>query len=100
MVKGEPGIVVGKKATSGTPVQKDPGAVESVVGVRKLAIVVEERATFGENALRVLSMVRPLAGAKDTPLKDILKKVWIIPTPFIGSSTALTTKTRQGLGAI
>ena len=74
-VKGEPATVVEKKATLGTSVQIVLGAAEPLVGVRKLNIVVEERATLRGNALRGPSSVKTLVGAVDTFLREVFEKL-------------------------
>ena len=43
------------------------------MGVRKLNIVVEERATLRENALRGPSLVKTLVRAVDTFLREVLE---------------------------
>ena len=43
------------------------------MGVRKLNIVVEERATLRGNALRGPSLVKTLVGAEDAFLREVLE---------------------------
>ena len=45
------------------------------MGVRKLNIVVEERATLRGNALRGPSLVKMLVGAVDAFLREVLEKL-------------------------
>ena len=45
------------------------------MGVRKLNIVVEERATLRGNTLRDLSSVKTLVGAVDAFLQEVLEKL-------------------------
>ena len=45
------------------------------MGVRKLNIVVEERATLRGNALRGPSSVKKLVGAVDAFLREVLEKL-------------------------
>ena len=71
IVRGEPVIIVEKRATSRENTLKVLRAVRPLVGVGKPATLVGKQATSGENALEVLRAVKPVVGVGGELLHEV-----------------------------